>query len=115
MSEAQERVVALARLGMSRKRIAARTGLALNTVYHYVQLARRDGLADMPKVPAGRRAADRVYLSVDPGAYAALLAAARARDISVDTLATRLLLACAEDALIGAVLDDAVAEGRADG
>ena len=106
MVSKRDEAIALARQGHPPAEIAVRTGLAVNSVYHYLAGARRDGV-DVPKFKSGPRLGSVVCIDADTAR--ALRPHANRRFCSTDELARQIVQRAASGGLIDVILDDEVA------
>ncbi|MEQ8340098.1 MAG: hypothetical protein RID15_13975 [Marinovum algicola] len=106
MSSRFDDVVALAKEGNPPAEIAVQTRLAVNTVYHYLGIARRAG-EDVPKFKTGPRLGRVVC--IDAATARALRPYANRRFCSTDELARQIVQRAARSGLIDDILDDEVA------
>lgn len=98
-------VIDMALDGVRPAEIEARTGLSINTIYHDLYQARKQG-QDIPNFTAGRQRAPRNKVRVTLTVSKDLEAQALSRDLTVKQLAECLLSRIVEDDLVVAVLDD---------
>jgi len=115
MSVTSENCVTLGMTGMHPADIAEKVGCARATVSHYLMQARKDGI-DVPRHPTGpmgRRLTAEV--SVPRLLHDRLERLARARGMTANALARRLLANCVAGDLVDAVLDDEAQVALLDG
>jgi hypothetical protein len=106
----EQRVVSLALTGVRPLLIAEEVGCRPQTVYHYLGLARKRGIA-IPKFKTGSGwNGNRFLVAVDPAIKGALDGPAAARGIDPRELAVLILTTVVDGNLIDAVLDDGVGD-----
>ncbi|WP_323763303.1 hypothetical protein [Marinovum sp.] len=106
MVSKRDEAIALARQGHPPAEIAVRTGLAVNSVYHYLREARRAG-EDIPNFQRGPRLGK--VICIDAATVQALRPHANRRMCSTDELARQIVRRAAQGELIDSILDDEVA------
>ena len=106
MVSKREEAIALAHQGNPPAEIAIRTGLAVNSVYHYLREARRAG-ENIPKFRRGPRLGK--VICIDAATVQALRPYANRRMCSTDELARQIVRRVAQGGLVDTILDDEVA------
>lgn len=100
-------IIALAQQGMRRGEIAKTVNCKVNTVYSCIHEARKRGVA----IAQFKKGSPKWAPLIVPSSVAKKLRlAAKARDLTPDQLAEKLLFAVTRDSLIAAVLDDGVSD-----